>query len=283
MSAKNQYSLLRHLCWGRLLNHDPRSTMVYVVTSYALYLDVAGHPSDQPILCAGGFLADEESWLRFEPEWKKALKRNGLPEVFHMTDFEAKYKNHPKHWDILKDLISVISDNVLASFSHSLSMDGYRKVNDIYPLEETMGKPYGIAASCASRLALHWQTRTHHEGPRLIFVERGTHHEGDMIECFRRDGLEDPIPVPKELASVQAADLFAWERANYVRTQIRRPSLAFLKSRMPDFIRGNDGKFEKRSLINALEVAGIPKRKDLQSTSIAFHTAPKKHRRRTIK
>jgi len=258
--------------------------MVLVVTEYALYLDVAGHPSDQPILCAGGFLATEESWLAFEPAWKIALKENGLPEVFHMTDFEFKYKNHPDHWKILQNLIDVISDHALASFSNSLSMDGYRHVNRGYPLEEMFGKPYGISARAAARLAYHWQNLLNHQGPMLVFVERGTLHEGDMIECFRRDGLEDPIAVPKQLPPVQAADIFAWERAYYNNTLIRRPSMEYLKQRMPDRLRGLDGKWEKRALIHALEKVGVPKRKELPpGATFAFSSSPKRKRKQTIK
>jgi hypothetical protein len=72
------------------------------MTSYALYLDVAGHPSDRPILCTGGFLSDEESWMVFEPAWCAALKRNDLPEVFHMTDFEYRFKDNLRHREILR-------------------------------------------------------------------------------------------------------------------------------------------------------------------------------------
>jgi hypothetical protein len=110
-------------------------------------------------------------------------------------------------------------------------MEAYRKINARYPLEELFGKPYGISASAAARLAYHWQNQTKHDGPLLVFVEQGTIHEGDMIECFLRDGLNAPIPVPKNLAAEQAADLFAWERAWYNNTSIRRPSLEYLKQK----------------------------------------------------
>jgi hypothetical protein len=73
------------------MNHNPASTLVLAMTSYAFYLDAAGHPSSTPILCTGGFLANEPSWLAFEPAWKAALKKHGLLDVFHMTDFEHQF------------------------------------------------------------------------------------------------------------------------------------------------------------------------------------------------
>ena len=146
------------------------------MTPYALYLDAAVHPSDRPILGTGGFLSTESSWLAFEPAWKDALKRNDLPEIFHMTDFEYRFKNHPRHWDILRDLIDVISQYTLASFSNTVDMEAYRKITAKYPLEELFGKPYGISASAAARLAYHWQNGTNHKGELLVFVEQGTMH-----------------------------------------------------------------------------------------------------------
>lgn len=251
---------------------------------YALYLDAAGHPSDQPILCAGGFLASESSWLAFEGSWKDALKKNGLPEVFHMTDFESRFKDHREHWNILRNLIDVISDHALASFSNTVSMEGYRRINRKFPLEEMYGKPYGVAASSVARLAHHWGNRYLPLGEFLVFVEQGTHHHGDMVECFRRDGLDDPIPVRKEHPAAQAADLYAWERFWYNNTLIRRPSMEYLKKKMPDGRRAMDGKWENRVIRHALERLDIPLRKEIpEGVNFAFNNSPKRIRKQTIR
>jgi len=53
---------------------------------------------------------------------------------------------------------------------------------------------------------------------------------------------------------------------------------------MPDGIRGFDGKWEKRSLDNALRKLDMPLRKEMPDNhKISFHTAPKKFRKCTIK
>jgi hypothetical protein len=68
------------------------------------------------------------------------------------------------------------------------------------------------------------------------------------------------------------------------RTSLRRPSLEYLKEKMPDGIRGFDGKWEKRSLDQALRKLGMALRKEMPPKhTIAFHTSPKKFRKRTIK
>jgi hypothetical protein len=44
-------------------------------------------------------------------------------------------------------LIDVISKYAHASFSNTVNMEAYCKINTKYPLEELFGKPYGISAS----------------------------------------------------------------------------------------------------------------------------------------
>src|SRR5258708_30237711 len=106
---------MRHLCWGVLLNHDPTRTWILVMIECAIYLDDSGHPSDKPRVIVAGFLASEEQWLAFEPEWKDALKKHNLGDAFHMTDFESgKRKDRGK---VLDCLTGIISRNVLTSFS----------------------------------------------------------------------------------------------------------------------------------------------------------------------
>ena len=52
---------------------------------YSIYIDDSGHPDDQPYVVAAGFIAPEKNWLAFEPEWKDALAKHGIGDVFHMT------------------------------------------------------------------------------------------------------------------------------------------------------------------------------------------------------
>jgi len=52
------------------------------------YYDAAGHQDDEDVISVGGYLSSVPAWLRFEREWQRALKREGI-EQFHMTDFIA--------------------------------------------------------------------------------------------------------------------------------------------------------------------------------------------------
>jgi hypothetical protein len=254
------------------------------MTGYSLYLDAAGHPSDQPDVVVGGFIATESAWLAFESDWTEALRRNELDPVFHMTDFETKFRNSIKHDDILRDLIQVISGHASASICSAVPMDDYRNVNDHYILEEGIGKPYALAARGAYMNACFWQQKHGRPGKILTFVESGTLHEGDMRKCFKRDGLDEPIPVDKKHPSAQAADLFAWEVANQKKTGIIRPTLSFIGEVFFHPHRHRGGTFSRKQMREKAETMGIPPRKDVpQGMQIVFHNEPRNPRKRHIK
>src|SRR6516164_7710990 len=113
------------------------------MTDYSIYMDDSGHPSSQPRVVVAGFLASEKQWMDFEPKWKTVLEKYGLGEAFHMTDFESgKRKDRSA---VLDSLTNVIVEHMRSSFSCVVDMGGYKKVNDIYALEEAIGTPYSIA------------------------------------------------------------------------------------------------------------------------------------------
>jgi hypothetical protein len=228
MSAQNQYSLFQHICSGVLLNHDPAATFVAVMTNYSVYLDVSGHPSSTPSLVVAGFLASVQDWLEFEPDWNATLKDNGLDPVFHMNQFEYDHKNDPDRTAKLKALIDVIIRHVKLPLLSGIDMDGYRHVNKKFLLEEEIGKPYSIAARYVTKLLKERKSDFGYPERTVIFTERGTLHEGDMKECFIRNGLPEPINVPKELPPAQAADLFAWEGAYFLNSGLIRQSMRLL-------------------------------------------------------
>jgi hypothetical protein len=107
-----------------------------MMAEYAAYFDSSGHPDDQPYVDVAGFVATEQRWLAFASKWKAALKRHNLGDVFHMVDFEAAHKNDPKRSGILEDLTTTITDHVSGAFSVVVDMEAYRKVNNLYVLEE---------------------------------------------------------------------------------------------------------------------------------------------------
>jgi hypothetical protein len=253
------------------------------MSEYAAYLDASGHPSDKPRVIVAGFVATEQQWLDFEPEWKQALKDHDLGDAFHMTDFESsKRKDRGR---VLECLTGIIGRHTLTSFSCTVDMLAYRNLNEIYILEEFTGTPYSIAARGVSRNVDVWKKAClSPEDHLLIFVEDGTKHKGDMEEAFRRDKLPVPQTVPKTHPCVQPADLLAWEIFNYEMHKahpIRRSFRNLLKVPRLDV---NHGKFSERNMRENCQMMNIPLRKNIPpEMKIVYGSTPKRPRKRTIK
>ena len=280
---KSRYSLLRHICVGVLLNHDPRNAWVASL-NYSAYVDDGGHPADRPAVIASGFLATEENWLRFEPKWRDVVKRCHLKDdVFHMADFEQKFAGKPEKWDILNELITIIRDHAEATLIAMVDMTDYKSVNREYPLEECIGKPFAIAARCVARNINLWKKNFFHANrdKLLVFVEDGTLHRGDMEEVFKRDALPIPTPVPKSTPAVQPADMLSWEVGHFYENNSRRRTLRRILSESKDLI---EGRYGKKHMLEGLKMMGIPKRGEIPANvGFVFHSSKKRVRRRTVK
>lgn len=277
----SQYSLIRHLSWGVLLSHNPDSTGIAIMTEYASYLDVAGHPDDKPYVIAAGFIASERQWIDFESAWRALLKKLGLGRVFHMVDFEADNSRTREEKDaILKQLVTAILAHTRSEVICGVDMDAYRRVNQTYALEQCAGTPYAITARTVSKNVRYWKNKHCRRRDKvLIFVEQGTKHHGDMEEAFRRDRLPVPQKVPKDHPASQAADLLAWEAAFYYRTQVWRESFRRLIGKDKHM----DGMYLEQDLIQMCLDCGIPPYRDMPpEMQIMYNNSPKRPRRATI-
>ena len=173
----DNYSVIRHMCWGMLLNHDPTATWIAIMTEYAAYFDDSGHPDDQEAVVVGGFIATEREWLLFEREWEEILAHYGM-ETFHMTDFE-KNKVWPQHRKdaILRRLVSTIKIRTVKSISQIVLMDDYRQENEKWAFEETIGTPYALAGRTAAKALNDWKRDfARPDDKLLVFFEDGTKH-----------------------------------------------------------------------------------------------------------
>jgi hypothetical protein len=269
-----------------LLNHDPSSAWIAIMTEYAAYFDDSGHPDDQEAVVVAGFIASEREWLLFEREWQEILDREGM-ESFHMTDFEKStvWPQHKKD-AILRRLVSTIKIRTIKSISQGVLMKDYKQINEIRALEETVGAPYALAGRTVAKSLNVWKENfAQPEDKLLVFFEDGTKHKGEFIDAMERDQLPCPAFVKKrEATPLQAADWLAWEVFHAFKTKEIRPSLKRLVGSLPlnDLDHGFFG-------VNALERlckhkdAHVPLRSELPpGTKIVHHSSPKKIRKRTI-
>lgn len=256
------------------------------MTEFSLYLDDSGHPDNQPYLVVAGYVADESQWLAFEPQWRAALARFQLGDVFHMTDFMREPRSKLRQDQILSTLALVTKRNTIHPFVCALDLAAYKRVNDEFALQECHGAPFAITARSLARAIHIWQKENLKEGDHfLTFIEEGTKHYGDLEQVFKRDFIPIPNRVPKATPQVQPSDILAWETFHWLCSG----ASGFGKNldRLTRYARFKDdlgGMIYERDLRRICADTVVPLRSNLApNAKIAFHTERKRKRQRTIK
>jgi len=185
---------------------------------HSVYLDDGGHPDNQPYLLVAGFAATASQWSAFSPVWLATLRKLGLGEVFHMTDFMRDRRTEFQEDRILSQLRYVVQAHTLRPFVSAVDMAAYKRVQNELALEESHGAPYALVGRHFAKDLHEWQARNLGCDDRVnVFVEVGAKHFGDLEQVFKRDGLPIPDRVPKSMAQVQPSDMLAWEVFNFLR------------------------------------------------------------------
>jgi len=260
-----------------------------VTSQFTAYFDDSGHPDDQPAVTVAGFISTAEQWHLLANEWEAALAAEGVGSgIFHMTDFVAG-RGEYERWSadrkkmLLDKLICIIRTRTRMSFSAIVPMNVYKHVNQIYALEESLGRPYAIAGRTVVAQLNAWSKKYNHSsgGIEIVF-EQGAKHSGDLLDVFQRDGFQHVSFKGKgEVVALQAADLLAWESINAYKKgpkiEIRSSFDALLEHPF------DHGAFTMDDLKAACEKARAPLRKDAgPNPEISFHSLVKKIRKRTI-
>jgi hypothetical protein len=294
--GKNQYSELRHICNEILLGHDPKQTWAIAMNGHSIYLDDSGHPKDKPYLAIGGFIAAEERWIAFEAPWRAILQKRGIEFPFHSADFFTIHRKNPKLKYIVSDLVRVICNHVEAAFSVVIDVNAYDEFNQSRRLDEFAGTPYAVITRSIYDIVGMWQKRVGQRAPLLYFVEDGTLHRGDMMDCLRdRDGISPPIAVPKGHVACQAADLYAY---SVFQTAVQKGKyfisleLFHEKLRFPDehmdarIFRSDLETYLSRPttvLVGSIEKFAIPDRTQTAGLKVNFKGNTKKIRRSIVR
>ena len=197
------------------------------MSGYSIYLDDAGHPEDKPYLVVGGFIAREDRWTAFEKPWQEILRVRKIDSPFHASEFFHERKHDSKLEHIVADLVRTITNYIEAAFSVVIDLNAYKDFNRVLRLEEVLGTPYALVTRGIHEDVEKWQEIVGPRSPLLYFVESGTLHRGDMMDCLKdRDRINPPIPVPKSHVACQAADLYAYS-VYQTAMQQGRPFMSF--------------------------------------------------------
>jgi hypothetical protein len=248
---------------------------------FALYIDDSGHPDNHPNVVAAGFVASEYEWNQFEAEWASALLRFGIAGAFHMTEFMYEKRTELKRDWILGSLGRIINKHVRGRFLHAVDMEAYKRINDEWTLEESIGAPIALAARSLITEINEWRRTNLQPGDNFrIFIEQGSKHYGDIEQVFKRDRQSPPTRVAKSNPRCQPADMLGWEGFRYLRTGITSKNMDRL---LPKNVDTFGGIFLAKDLIKLCEQTAVPLRADFKPIdSIAFHSEKKRKRRRTV-
>jgi hypothetical protein len=186
------------------------------------YYDDTGKPDDTATVSLFGFVGDAEQWLRFEDNWRSVLN---LPQFrlpyFHMKEVrqagQAKerafhiFKNNPAlEQDLCERLLRVIRIRVLESFSATVLMNDYHRLNLEYEVAEQFGTPAAwefqrVNSRIVRGTITHWsQVRPTF---KKLFDQSTFHVDGELrtpwflIDDAQLNRLIEKFSVPKRQSS----------------------------------------------------------------------------------
>lgn len=188
---------------------------------YIGYFDESSH-EEGPYLVMGGIILDADNAADFDSEWRAAVRDLPLLEgqpFLHTADFisgngqyEADWKGRYKEkLAILSAAARVISRYSLQVISCVLFMEDYRALDSELKLSEALGHPFTVVSRIAYQRMQAWARRNSIADPIKMVLE-ARNGIGDLIEMFRINGHELPVPEKKGPPQLQAADYIAWMR-----------------------------------------------------------------------
>ncbi len=124
--------------------------------------------------------------------------------------FFKERRNDPKLRHIGADLVRVITNHIEAAFSVTIDVNVYHELNRGRRWEEFSGTPYALITRAIHQTIDDWQRVVGLRRPLVYFVEDGTLHRGDMMDCLRSLWNKSADTCEKDHVACQAADLYAY-------------------------------------------------------------------------
>jgi hypothetical protein len=214
--AKSQYSLEKHLAMAIFMGRWREGLLGMFTT----YFDASGSPDDvrTAAVVVAGFVATAEQWIEFDRNWNDALSRFHV-SALHMKDYAHSRRDYAdwekdqgKRQEFLAALINIVCTRMRHSFVSAVMLDGYRRLNQKYYLEECV-KPYSIAGNtCIAKVKRWADTQGIPQDQIAYFFEDGDADKGDFMQHAKRSHGFTPLFLPKTRSvAFQAADLLAYE------------------------------------------------------------------------
>jgi hypothetical protein len=199
-----------------------------VMALYEVYLDESYTRDSEvpPLFVVGGYVMTSDNARLMEKEWREVLDSFGV-DHFHMVDVAPCQKDFAhlgmERCDLLaRAMIALIKKYVI--MGNATIVNPTRRFF-LAPDERTTYE--GAVEDCVRTLC---QTATHHDPDAriLFFLEAGHAHQAIANEVIN----SQVVPLPsysmhsfakkKEVCLLQAADLFVWQIAKFVKDRVNK-------------------------------------------------------------
>jgi hypothetical protein len=183
---------------------------------YTAYFDESG---DKSVRVFAGFVAANDQWDRFEPDWNRVLARFSAPPLHMRTfahsrdEFSAWKGDEKKRADFLRSLIGVIKLRTRTSFASAVLVDDFNDVAKRYPDLGAQHTPFSIAGNaCLVKLA-RWAERSSisPEDVAVLFEDGASEKKVFVRHALSHLHFRPSFAAKSEFAAFQAADLLAFE------------------------------------------------------------------------
>jgi len=205
---------------------------------FTAYFDATGNAKDQPFVVVSGYIASVHQWRMFNGAWIGVHEQFGVKLPFHMNEFMAAQtqpdyasrkkarqdyveiaKNPKQAEEFFNHLCMCQVGLVNCGVSCILTMDVYTGVSSLLDLREVV-PPYALAARMCIERVHQWENYFRIREPVKCVFEEGDFEQGKFTELMVTEGMGVPIYEKKDdHAGLQAADLYAWEQANFLKRE----------------------------------------------------------------
>jgi hypothetical protein len=229
MSRARPYDSYCHL--SRTLFKKPSDLMGML----SAYFDDSGTDQYSRTAVVGGYVGSDFQWRRFVARWSKTLDEAQV-KILHRSDLEnfqgefteAKGWNPSRRTELVRKLHSIIKTSTYSAVAAAVVKDDFNAVMPSW-VKHLFGGAYGWCAFMCVLAMRGWCTERHHSDPIAWVFESGTAGApeiGEMFQALQLPELRALYRISsvtfdgKELKSLQAADLVAYEIFKHTENQV---------------------------------------------------------------
>jgi hypothetical protein len=197
-----------------------------VIMVLQAYFDESGTSGTEPITVISGFIGTEQTWLKFDEQWRSAIL-NDLRDIsfgwFHMVECEngtkqfAKWREFPEvRRRAARTMAEVIVKSGLTGFWASVDVEDWKRADPAF--REQYPASYHVCfEDCLDKVAAWVSEFAPGESVEIIFAEHPEYepHASIVYQAYRRGKPRAPLKSLRFAAMPDCAPLQAADMAVY--------------------------------------------------------------------